>query len=86
MSARLVLTAYLQVLEAHGWVQVPKTENQGISFFARGTHLLDRIQVFQGRWSHHQFDGTSWQTHAKARGNDPESLDTYLAKHFRSDR
>ena len=77
-----MLTAYLRVLEARGWVQVPTT--RGSSFFAHGEHLLDRIQVFGGRWSHYQFDGTSWRTHAEARGDDEASLAAYLRKHFRS--
>ena len=77
---------YLQVLEAHGWVQVPTTLNTNITFFAHGEHLLDRIQVFGGRWSHYQFDGTSWWTHAEARGDDEASLAAYLRKHFRSSR
>ena len=79
-----MLTAYLQVLETHGWVQVPTT--RGTYFFAHGEHLLDRIQLFGGRWSHYQFDGTSWQTHAEARGDDEASLAAYLRKHFRSSR
>ena len=77
-----MLTAYLRVLETCGWVQVPTT--RGSSFFAHGEHLLDRIQVFGGRWSHYQFDGTSWRTHAEARGDDEASLADYLRKHFRS--
>jgi len=80
-----MLMEYLRVLEARGWVRVPVTLDAGISFFAHGEHLLDRIQVFNnGRWSHHHFDGTSWLTHAKARGDDEASLDAYLTKHFRS--
>ena len=79
-----MLTAYLQVLETHGWVQVPTT--RGTCFFAHGEHLLDRIQVFGGRWSHYQFDGTSWQMLAEARGDDEASLAAYLRKHFRSSR
>ena len=77
-----MLTAYLRVLEACGWVQVPTT--RGTCFFAHGEHLLDRIQVFGGRWSHYQFDGTSWRTHAEARGDDEASLAAYLTKQFRS--
>jgi hypothetical protein len=84
MRAEPLLMAYLRVLEAHGWVQVSTTRNTGISFFARGTHLLDRIQVFKGHWSHHHFDGASWLTHVKARGDDAASLDKYLTEHFRS--
>jgi len=79
-----MLMAYLQVLEAHGWEQVPMTLNTSISFFTHGAHLLDRVQVSGGRWSHYQFDGTSWLTHAKARGDDAASLDKYLTEHFRS--
>jgi hypothetical protein len=75
---------YLQVLEAHGWVQVPTTLNTSITFFAHGEHLLDRVQVSRGCWSHYQFDGTSWLTDAKARGDDAASLDAYLRKHYRS--
>jgi hypothetical protein len=81
MSAEPLLMAYLRVLEAQGWVQVPTTRDTSLSFFARGTHLLDRIQVFKGRWSHHHFDGL---THVKARGDDAASLDKYLTEHFRS--
>jgi hypothetical protein len=77
-----MLMEYLRVLEARGWVQVPTT--RGSSFFAHGEHLLDRIQVFGGRWSHYQFDGTSWRTHAEARGDDEASLAAYLTKQFRS--
>jgi hypothetical protein len=84
MSAEPLLMAYLRVLEAQGWVQVPTTRDTSLSFFARGTHLLDRIQVFKGRWSHHHFDGASSLKHAKARGDDAASLDAYLTKHFRS--
>jgi hypothetical protein len=79
-----MLMAYLGVLEARGWVRVPTTGDTGISFFAHGAHLLDRIQVYRGRWSHHHVDGTSWLTHAKARGDDAASLDAYLTKHFRA--
>jgi hypothetical protein len=80
-----MLMAYLAVLEARGWVLVPTTRNAGnFTFFVHGEHLLDRIQVFGGRWSHHRFDGTSWQTHAEARGDDEGSLAAYLTKHFRS--
>ena len=63
-----MLMAYLRVLEARGWVRVPTT--RGASFFVHGEHLLDRIQVFGRRWSHHRFDGTSWRTHANAHGDD----------------
>ena len=76
--------AYLQVLEAHGWMWVPTMFDTSISFFAHGAHLLDRVQVSKGRWSHYQFDGASWLTHAKARGDDAASLDKYLTEHFRS--
>jgi hypothetical protein len=79
-----MLMEYLRVLEARGWVRVPVTLDAGISFFAHGEHLLDRIQVFGGRWSHYQFDGTSWRTHAEARGDDEASLAAYLTKQFRS--
>ena len=79
-----MLMAYLRVLEAHRWVQVPMTLNTSITFFAHGEYLLDRVQVSKGRWSHYQFDGTSWLTHAKARGDDAASLDKYLTEHFRS--
>ena len=75
---------YLQVLEAHGWVQVPTTLNTSITFFAHGEHLLDRVQVSKGCWSHYQFDGTSWRAHPNGGGDDEASLDKYLAKHFRS--
>jgi hypothetical protein len=78
----MLMVSYLRVLEARGWVQVPTT--RGTSFFVHGEHLLDRIQVFGGRWSHHQFDGTSWRTHAQASGDDEASLDAYLTKHFRA--
>jgi hypothetical protein len=82
MSTEPLLLECLRILGARGWVQVP-TE-RGPSRFVHGEHLLDRIQVFGGRWSHHRFDGTSWQTHAEARGDDEGSLAAYLTKHFRS--
>ena len=78
-----MLMDYLRVLESRGWVQVPTT-TRGTSFFVHGEHLLDRIHVSKGRWSHYQFDGTSWLTDAMARGDDEASLDKYLTKHFRS--
>jgi hypothetical protein len=79
-----MLMAYLAVLEARGWVLVPTTRDAGnFTFFAHGARLLDRIQVFGGRWSYHEFDGKSWLTHAKARGDDAASLDKYLTEHFR---
>jgi hypothetical protein len=79
-----MLMAYLEVLEAHGWVRMPMTLNTSITFFAHGAHLLDRVQVSKGCWSHYQFDGTSWLTDAKARGDDAAGLDAYLTTHFRS--
>jgi hypothetical protein len=81
-----MLTAYFRVLEARGWVPVATTLNTNITFFAHGEHLLDRVQVSKGCWSHYQFDGTSWLTDAKARGDDAASLDAYLTKHYRSGR
>jgi hypothetical protein len=83
MSAEPKLTAYLAVLESRGWVWVPMARDTGISYFAHGAYLLDRIQVFRGRWSHCRFDGTSWLTDARAYGVDAASLDAYLTKHFR---
>jgi hypothetical protein len=80
-----MLMAYLAVLEARGWVLVPTTRDAGnFTFFAHGARLLDRIQVFSGRWSYHEFDGKSWLTHEKARGDDAASLDAYLTKRFRT--
>ena len=81
-----MLAAYIRVLEAHGWVQVPMPSDSEISYFVRGTSLLDRIQVSSGRWSHMQFNGTAWLTNAEAGGNDADSLGVYLRKHFRSGR
>jgi hypothetical protein len=75
------MEACLRVLEAHGWVQVPVTHNR-VSFFTHGEHLLDRIEVAPGGWSHQQFDGTSWLKHSKTRGDDAAGLDAYLTKHF----
>ena len=77
----MLLAAYVRELEAHGWVRVPSTHNR-TTFFTHGMHLLDRIQVAGGRWSHQRFDGASWVTHST--DDDPASLDTYLAKHFPS--
>ena len=82
MSAEPLLMAYFRVLDARGWVQVPTTRETGLIIFARGTHLLDRIQVVRHRWSHHHFDGTAW--HEKAAGDDAPSLAKYITAHFRS--
>ena len=78
------MMAYLQVLEAHGWMRVPV--NSHIRFYAHPSHPADRIQILDRWWSHHHFDGTSWLTHARARGvvEDAASLDTYLAQLFGS--
>lgn len=83
MTDETLLTAYLRVLEARAWVELPTSE-MGTSIFTRGTYLLDRIHLVGGRWSHHHYDGRSWPV--KARGNDVASLEKYLAQHFRSDR
>ena len=79
-----MLMTYLRVLEAHGWVRV--LVDSHIRFFAHPSHPDDRIQVFDGWWSHHHFDGMSWLTHARAHGvvEDTASLDTYLAQLFAS--
>jgi hypothetical protein len=41
---------------------------------------MDRIQVFNDVWSHAHFDGQSWLVTSRTRGNDPASLDAYLAR------
>jgi len=80
------LVGYLRVLEAHGWVQVPRSSDTKISYFVRGTNLLDRIEVVRGRWAHRHFNGTDWVRNPEARGADAASLDVYLWKGFRSGR
>ena len=77
-----MLMAYVRVLEANGWRRV--LVDSPVRFYAHPLHPNDRIQVFEGWWSHHYFDGTSWLTHARARGlvDDPVSLDAYLTKLF----
>lgn len=81
MTLEPLLMAYLRVLEEHGWVELPTREG-GTSVFTRGTHLLDRIQIVRGRWSHHHFDRASWPV--KARGDNAVTLEEYLTKHFSS--
>jgi hypothetical protein len=80
------LEAYLRVLGAHGWVQVPMPSDTEVSYFVRGTNLLDRIELINGRWSHMHFNGTAWLTNPEARGEDADSLGVYLRKSFRSGR
>ena len=82
MSDESLLMEYVRALAARGWVQVPTTRETSAVIFVRGTHLLDRIKVLRGQWSHHHFDGTSW--HEEARGDDAASLSRYITVHFRS--
>lgn len=72
---------YTRVLARHGWAHVPV--DSPILFYVHPTRERDRIQVFNGVWNHCHFDGTSWLTTARTRGNDPASLAAYLTKHFR---
>jgi hypothetical protein len=74
-------------LRTHGWVQVlPLPSDTEISYFVRGTSLLDRIEVVNGRWSHMHFNGTAWLTNPEACGDDAAGLGDYLRKSFRSGR
>ena len=77
-----MLMACIRVLEAHGWKRV--LVDSHIRFYAHPLHPHDRIQVFDGWWSHHRFDGASWLTHARARGDveDAVNLDAYLTQLF----
>lgn len=82
MSPEPLLMEYVRALAARGWVQVPTTRETSAIIFVRGTHLLDRIKVVRGHWSHDHFDGASWQE--KARGDDAASLARHITEHFRS--
>jgi hypothetical protein len=86
MDSQVTLMAYLRVLGAHGWVQVPMPSDTEVDYFVRGTHLLDRIELVKGRWSHMHFNGTAWLTNPEACGDDAASLGVYLRKSFRSGR
>ena len=82
MSGEPLLMEYVRALGARGWVEVPTTRETSAIIFVRGTHLLDRIKILRGHWSHHHFDGTSW--HQQARGDDVASLARYITVHLRS--
>jgi len=69
---------YERVLVRHAWVHVPT--DSPIRYYAHPLRPMDRIQIFNEVWSHAHFDGQSWLVTARTRGNDPASLDAYLAR------
>ena len=69
---------YERVLVRHAWVHVPT--DSPIRYYAHPLRPMDRIQIFNDVWSHANFDGQSWLVTSRTRGNDPASLDAYLAR------
>ncbi len=73
-----IVHGYERVLVRYAWVHVPT--DSSIRYYAHPLRPMDRIQIFNEVWSHAHFDGQSWLVTARTRGNDPASLDTYLAR------
>ncbi|HKZ06727.1 MAG TPA: hypothetical protein VJU81_14765 [Methylomirabilota bacterium] len=72
------------MLEAHGWVRLPLMDSR-IIVFTHGKHLLDRIHIQAGRWSHRHVDAISWRSEWRMHGKGAPSLDRYLTSHFPRD-